>query len=290
MEKSLIGELTSARGTLRDEKAFEMRVSSDMRVIKESFDKSTDISTIKRVVFSKIENITKAMKEKEEQDMLRFQETVKTLKKMSKKMSSIVNETQVMKKKSLEAELESYHDNLTQLYNRKAYDKMAKEMLADLDRYDASASLLFFDIDYFKKINDTFGHHAGDLTLKKFAQILKEKLRINDFISRYGGDEFVCILPYIEMEEAIKVAEKIRSFVDKTSFTFKGKEVPVTMSAGISTFKKQDDVLTVFERADAALYLAKHSGRNRIKTEDDIDNSGNIIGRDSLSEMNFYKE
>ncbi len=284
IEKFLINELASTRGKFCEERNFEISVYSDMSMMKQSVDTSSNINTIKRVVFTKIENITKTIEKKKEQDMLRLKETERTLEEMSKKMSYIVNETQAMRDRSLEAEIESLNDNLTKLYNRKAYDMNIEVTLANLDRYNIYSSLVIFDIDYFKKINDNYGHYIGDLTLKKFAQLLKEKLRKNDFIARYGGDEFVCILPHIQSEEARKVAEKIRSFVDKASFIFKGKEVPVTISVGISTFKKGDDVTTIFERADVALYLAKNSGRNIVKTEDDVEKSGKTFSYSLIKE------
>jgi diguanylate cyclase (GGDEF)-like protein len=289
MEKSLISELSSARGKFCDDRTLEISVSSDISVMKQSVETSSDISTIRSVVINKIENIINALEQKKEQDMLRLEKMEKTFEALSNKMSYIVNETQAISKRSLETEIESYHDNLTQLYNRKAYNKKLKETLADLDRYNATASLLICDIDYFKKINDNFGHHIGDLTLKKFAQLLKEKLRKNDFISRYAGDEFICILPHTQLERTRQAAEKIRSFIDKTSFIFKSKEVPVTISVGISTLRAEDDATTIFERADIALYLAKHSGRNMVKTEDDVKKEGKNFSH-YLIETGFENE
>jgi diguanylate cyclase len=289
MENSLISGLSAVRGKYCDDSALEIRVSSDMSVMKKSVETSNDIETIRSVVINKIENITNALEQKKEQDMLRLEEMEKTFEALSNKMSYLVNETQAISKRSLETVTESYNDNLTALYNRKAYDKKIKETLADLDRYNAPASLLIFDIDNFKEINDNFGHLIGDLTLKKFAHLLKEKSRINDFIARYGGDEFVCILPNTQLEGTRQAAEKIRSFIDRTSFVFKDKEIPVTISAGISTFRAGDDTTTVFHRADIALYLAKHSGRNMVKTEDDVEKEGKNFSH-YLIETGFKNE
>jgi diguanylate cyclase len=123
------------------------------------------------------------------------------------------------------------------------------------------------DIDFFKKINDTYGHKVGDLALKKLASLLQERLRVNDIITRYGGEEFAIILPHTGLEGAQKAAEGIRSYIDKATFSYKGKTIPLTISVGVSKFIKGDDKNSVFERADRALYLAKNSGRNAVRSE-----------------------
>ncbi|KPK02671.1 MAG: diguanylate cyclase, partial [Nitrospira bacterium SG8_35_4] len=126
------------------------------------------------------------------------------------------------------------------------------------------------DIDYFKKINDSFGHKVGDLVLKKLSILLREKLRANEFISRYGGEEFAIIVPHAPLNEARKIGEGLRDYIDKFIFSYKDQKIPVTVSIGVSTFRPDDDCYTVFDRADEALYLAKRSGRNNVKTEDDV--------------------
>ncbi|MEW6602024.1 MAG: GGDEF domain-containing protein, partial [Nitrospirota bacterium] len=168
----------------------------------------------------------------------------------------------------------SIHDNLTKIYNRKAYDTKIEETLADMNRYNISSSILLCDIDHVKRINDSFGHYIGDLTLKKVAHIFRNKLRKNDFVARYGGEEFICILPHTGLEDARKAAEEICSFINNAVFTFKGKEVSITTSIGVSTLRKEDNALSVFERADVALYMAKASGRNLVKTEHDVEKAG----------------
>ena len=288
-EKYLMGELSSTQEKFQEDRTFDSRISDNMIEMKENFDISSDITAIKNMVLAKIRTITKTLEEKKEQDILRLQETEKTLEAMSKKMSDIVNEAEVIRKRSIETEIESLHDSLTKLYNRKAYDNKIEETLANFDRYSTISSLLVFDVDHFKSINDNFGHSVGDLILKKVAQICKEQLRKNDFIARYGGDEFVCILPYTQLENTREAADKIRSFIDKTSFTFEEKEIPITISVGVSTFKKEDNASTIFERADVALYLAKNSGRNLVKTEDDVERAGKNFS-DFLIEMDFDNE
>jgi len=274
MEMYIKKEISSIDGKYQEDLALKNSVFSDVRIIKQSFEMFSDISTIKKTVFSKIANITMAIEQKREQEMSRLKQTKNTLEEMHKKMSDIVYEAEVMRQRSFDTEIESLQDNLTKLFNRKAYDKKVEETLANLDRYNISSSLLVFDLDNFKQINDNYGHRTGDLTLKKIAQILMERFRKNDFIARYGGEEFVCILPHTKLREAKEIGEHIRSFIENTIFTFKVNRIRLTISAGVSAFRKSDNASTVFERADAAMYLGKKSGRNMVKTEDDIEVAG----------------
>jgi diguanylate cyclase len=202
--------------------------------------------------------------------MLRLQRTEEALQEMTERMNEMKKEAEEIRKKAEEAKNESYHDSLTQLHNRKAYDEKIEEAMANVTRYDESASLIVCDIDFFKSINDTFGHKVGDLALKKLATLLKERLRVNDFVARYGGEEFVVILPHTDLDGAYIAGEGIRSYIDKALFSYKGQHIPLKVSVGISEFKKSDDSSSAFERADKALYLAKDSGRNQVKTEKDV--------------------
>jgi diguanylate cyclase (GGDEF)-like protein len=273
MDNYLKKEVSLVDESYQESTAIKHSIFSDSRAIKESFDMSSDISTIKKAVFSRIANITKTIEEKREQDMFRLKETKKTLETMSNKMSDIVYEAEEIRKRSLETEIESLQDNLTKLYNRKAFDNKVEETLANLSRYNVSSSLIVCDLDNFKQINDTYGHRSGDLTLKKVAQIFKERLRKNDFIARYGGEEFIFILPHTSLKEAKEISEHIRSYIERTTFTYKNNDISLTISIGVSTFKEGDNASTVFERADAALYLAKKFGRNMVKTENDLEST-----------------
>jgi diguanylate cyclase len=244
-------------------------------MIKHDFNSADNTSNdgfrnLKMAVMNKIETINKNIGEKRKQDMSRLRDTEKTLDAMGKRIDNIKNEADAIKKKAKEIELESLHDNLTGLYNRKAYDKKIIETLADLKRYYTPASLIICDIDNFKIINDNFGHKVGDLALKKISTLFSEKLRVNDFIARYGGEEFAIILPHTALEDARKAGEGVRAYIDDSVFSYKKENIALKISAGISSFRADDNVHTVFERADKALYLSKNSGKNTVRTEDDI--------------------
>ncbi len=153
-------------------------------------------------------------------------------------------------------------DHLTGLPNRAAYDIRLNEELLKKSRTGGSLSVIVCDVDHFKKINDTYGHLAGDKVLQLLASTLRKHLRNGDFIARYGGEEFVALLPGATADDALMVAEKLRERVQACPFNFRGERVTITMSFGISEYRTLEAPETVFERTDKALYKAKESGRN----------------------------
>ena len=147
---------------------------------------------------------------------------------------------------------EAMYDELTGILNRRGIDIKVKEM-------EDKGSILFFDIDHFKMVNDTYGHEFGDYVLKEIGEILKNYFRKSDVVGRWGGEEFIAILPNTEYKDALIVAEKLRQIIEKHNF--KGKKI--TVSIGISEYK--GNLLDNLKKADEALYEAKRSGRNQIK-------------------------
>lgn len=155
-------------------------------------------------------------------------------------------------------------DGLTGLINHRHFQEKADEEFRRVSRYPQPVSVLMFDIDHFKKINDAYGHPVGDAVLKKVANILMETVRTVDVAARYGGEEFVALLGNTDAKGAGQMAERIRGKIEKARFTLEGKGIPVTVSVGYAT--SPDDGTTkqeIMERADQALYHAKRSGRNR---------------------------
>lgn len=157
-------------------------------------------------------------------------------------------------------------DSLTGLLNRRALNDILDHEIDRASRYSSDLSLILCDIDRFKLINDTYGHRAGDLTLPAISQSLKSTLRKADVIGRYGGDEFMMILPETSLSGATSLAEKIRAAVENTELELpEGKLTRMSMSIGVAsccaTVENSD---TIVARADAALYTSKQAGRNRV--------------------------
>jgi diguanylate cyclase (GGDEF)-like protein/PAS domain S-box-containing protein len=153
-------------------------------------------------------------------------------------------------------------DDLTGLYNKLAFDSFIQEKCKYVKRYNQDLSLLIFDIDYFKKVNDSYGHLAGDNVLKIIAKILKERVRETDIVARWGGEEFVIILINANKSKSYKVAKSIKNSISSYDFDLIGKNI--TVSCGIAQFNNHKDCISLFIEADKALYEAKHRGRNAI--------------------------
>jgi diguanylate cyclase (GGDEF)-like protein len=160
------------------------------------------------------------------------------------------------------------HDGLTRIHNRRAFDERLIDELRRHQRYHHPMSLLMVDIDHFKGINDRYGHLVGDHVLREVGRLLSETLRSTDFTARYGGEEFVVILPQTAEEQAHILAERLRSIIAEARFVHEGEAFSITVSIG--TAAMQPGALTkrkeLLEKADKALYQAKHLGRNQVCT------------------------
>jgi two-component system, cell cycle response regulator len=156
-------------------------------------------------------------------------------------------------------------DGLTQIYNKRYFLETLEREISRAHRYHRDLSLIMFDIDFFKKVNDSFGHLAGDSVLKQLASVLKARIRREDIMARYGGEEFAIILPEIGISNALTLAEKVRKLVEKTSFKFEDQGIPVTISVGVAAVGQGiQTALDFIKVADEKLYMAKQEGRNRV--------------------------
>ncbi|MCB2225470.1 MAG: diguanylate cyclase [Desulfarculaceae bacterium] len=168
--------------------------------------------------------------------------------------------------KEVEQELRhlSLTDELTGIANRRQFMYTAALETKRAARYGQAISLLNIDVDEFKKINDTLGHHAGDLVLRKLAKLISQELRDSDIFGRVGGEEFGIILLETSSEAALEVAERLRKKIEGHAFQAEGQEISCTISLGLASFDPEtDDLDSWHNRADQALYLAKEKGRNR---------------------------
>ncbi len=163
-------------------------------------------------------------------------------------------------------------DGLTEAYNRTFFLQKTEELL---DKgYLKSLSIIMFDVDYFKKVNDTFGHKAGDTILKQVVKLAKKHMRRSDIIGRYGGEEFIICLPDAFMQEATVIAEAIRREIERTHVDVDGKEIKVTTSFGVASAAANDQknsklIASLMDEADMALYTAKNNGRNCVRSFED---------------------
>jgi diguanylate cyclase (GGDEF)-like protein/PAS domain S-box-containing protein len=152
-------------------------------------------------------------------------------------------------------------DALTGIFNRMKFNKSFTNEIQRAQRYNTPLSLIIFDIDHFKQVNDTYGHLAGDSVLKNLVRLVASNLREIDIFARWGGEEFVIQTPETSLDGAIKLAEKLRSKIENHDFTEPEK---ITTSFGVTTLKKGDNTISFINRADEALFRAKEGGRNQV--------------------------
>ena len=155
-------------------------------------------------------------------------------------------------------------DELTRVFNRRYINERLPADIFDAFKNNNKLSVIMLDIDYFKKINDTYGHDAGDVILKEVCVIIKSKIRKEyDWVARYGGEEFLITLPGADSKTAYRVAEEIREIIDKNVTEYEGQKIHVTISAGICTMDSENIILEdLFKRVDKKMYEAKSKGRN----------------------------
>ena len=162
---------------------------------------------------------------------------------------------------------ESKEDFLTKTATKRALIEELERIEEKYKRYGSDYSVCFFDIDHFKKINDTYGHEAGDVILASVGQLLRKYSRQVDFVGRYGGEEFVVLLPEIPLANGINLANKLREILQNAKFMYKDERISVTASCGVSVRSANSSWMLTIEEADKMLYLAKQSGRNRVMPE-----------------------
>ncbi len=155
-------------------------------------------------------------------------------------------------------------DGLTQIHNKRYLFESLEREIVRARRHSRALSLIMFDIDYFKRINDECGHLAGDYVLRELSDVVQERIRRDEVFARYGGEEFVIMMPETELEGAVTLAQTVREKVAGHRFVFQGEPIKVTVSLGCATISAEDTATALIARADSKLYEAKRSGRNRV--------------------------
>ena len=161
----------------------------------------------------------------------------------------------------IQLEHDAHTDFLTGIHNRSKFEKLLSDEITRSDRYGVPLSIIMVDIDYFKEVNDLYGHSVGDIVLKEFSDIIKHSIRQNDVFARWGGEEFIVLCPHTDLEGTKALAETLREKIEGCRFTKAGHK---TASFGIAQYEGGIDERTLFSRVDSALYTAKKEGRNKV--------------------------
>lgn len=265
-------QVAEARWQSKNE-VFDQVVRDQVDEISQKIDISTDLDELKRSISEHLDSIYQAVDQHAGDGKQFEQDREQEVKLLQERIHSMEQEAIYIRKRLKEERGKALRDVLTQLPNREAYDERFELEMERWKRYQKPATLVVADIDFFKKINDSYGHLSGDKVLQIIAKELRGRVRKTDFVARYGGEEFVLLLPETDLETAREVMEKVREMVGRLPFHFRDEHIQITMSFGLIEFKdgyKGDDQRDIkqsilFERADEALYRAKANGRNRVE-------------------------
>ena len=242
---------------------YEQSVTSSMGRLAKDIKEAKDINVLKSNVLSHIRSLRDSIRDRRAQESELLANTQNELESVRQTLTDTRQQMQRVEKQSEEFSRAALTDPMTKVWNKRALSQRLGELLG---RPQAKPfSLIFFDIDYFKHINDTFGHQAGDRALKAIAEHTNHTLRQTDTLYRYAGDEFVIILTESDINAAKEVAERVRKAAENIKFTYRGeKGLMITVSMGVSQAKETDTPEQLLERADKALFEAKGAGRNRV--------------------------
>lgn len=232
--------------------------------IQQSVDSISDIQLLKSSINDNLVNIRQGVEVFVRKDDQRFHQSEQRNQKLQQQIKLMEQESGQLKQKLNENRKKLLFDTLTGARSRLSYDELLNQELSRWARYQETFSFAILDIDHFKKINDQYGHNAGDKALQIVARMMASQIRKTDFLFRIGGEEFVLLLPKTSLEHAQPLVEKIRIAVGKAGFHFKQQKVQISLSAGLTAILSGDNAESIYERADAALYQAKNSGRDQL--------------------------
>lgn len=263
--KKYFSEQENAVAGRRDaSEELDLEIQQELEAFGQQVDTSTDFPALKASVSGHLNSIREAVgrfrvKESEREKFLSEQLDI-----MQEKMAAMEAQADDVKAELREQRQRATTDVLTQLPNREALQERLNIEYQRWRRYGNPLTLAMLDIDYFKRVNDSYGHKAGDRVLQLMAKALRDRLRQTDFVARFGGEEFVLLFPETTTEAASAVLDGLRGHIKALPFHFRGEPVSVTFSVGIADFQPGDEIDEVFDLADRSLYQAKRAGRDQV--------------------------
>jgi diguanylate cyclase len=233
--------------------------------LQSSMQEAADLEDLKHVLENHLEGLLGTMDQHQKQRDEREQEVAARLHSLAERVAHMEQEAQGYREHLEEQRQKALVDPLTGLPNRAAWSERLDHEVTQWQQHGNSLLLAMLDLDHFKRINDNYGHLAGDKVLKIIASVLRKRLRGTDFIARFGGEEFVLLMPSTVPTAGLKLLESLRASIEACPFHFKGEPVTITVSIGMSAFRPGEYGDQVLKRADQALYRAKNAGRNRVE-------------------------
>ena len=238
-------------------------VKREISGIGNSVREATSLEQLKQVVQTHIDTVLSHLDRHREAEQERYQQAGRQIAAMSARLNEMESEAETLRSRVNQERNQALTDALTGIPNRLAYEERLAQEVARWKRFGTPLVLAVWDVDHFKKVNDRFGHKAGDKVLRTIAWVLADHIRETDFVARYGGEEFAMLMTGSPLDACLHVAEKLRAAVEVTGFHFRDEAVTITASCGLAEMRDGDSTEQWFERADQALYRAKQEGRNR---------------------------
>jgi diguanylate cyclase len=263
------GHLQAASDGHADNRSAAQALDNQLREqvggLQSSMQGATDVQGLKHILEHRLQGLLGTIDQHRLQRDEREQEVAARLHGLAERVASMEQEAQGYREHLEEQRQKALIDPLTGLPNRAAWSERLDREQARLINGGSQLLLGILDLDHFKSINDGYGHQAGDKVLKIIANVLRRGLRDDDFIARFGGEEFVILMPASELGAGARLINRLREAIERCPFHFKGQRVTITVSAGLSMFRPGDSADVVLKRADQALYRAKDAGRNRVE-------------------------
>lgn len=262
LQTNLHDSADAHRRSLEDSHELNQEIGDRVSEMQAECEASNDIESLRSAVGVHLGEIGRRLSAFVETQTERHQDAETSLSSLKARVNELESEASELRRTLATQQEQAIIDPLTRVPNRLGFEQQLGDELDRWERYRSNLSLAVIDIDHFKRINDGFGHAAGDKVLVAVAQQIREAIRRTDRVSRYGGEEFVVLLPETDLPAAFRALDKVRDVIANCQFQYKEERVPVTISIGIAQFGEADTFDSVFERADAALYQAKSGGRN----------------------------
>lgn len=269
LRQSFVAHTSAQSGRLSASEALGRDLQGGITRLSQHIQSSNNLDQLKHFVTAHLDDIAQSVVHFRERESDREKALATQLETMQQKIVTMETESELMREQVLKERRRANTDMLTQLPNRDSWHDRLQLEVERWQRYKGEMTIAIVDIDLFKRINDSYGHKAGDRVLQLLARELKKGLRSTDFIARIGGEEFVVLLPETTGIQAKQVIDGLRANVAKLPFHFSNQPVTITFSAGIASIRSGDDEDTLFERADRTLYIAKNAGRNQVKISTD---------------------
>jgi diguanylate cyclase len=267
IDQNLSGAQNSHRESINNSRNFDNVVQTQVSDIEHTVENEPGSSQLKEKIQSRLNAIRKHLNQYRQSEETHQQTLEKQLAQLNSRLQGMENESKGLRQRLQQKHQQAIHDPLTHLHNRLAYDERINQELIRCKRYEQPLVLMVIDIDHFKRVNDSYGHKAGDKALILIATQIKNNLRESDFLARYGGEEFVLLMLETNLESAAVAADKLLKAVEKCEFHYQNQKVGITISAGLAQFRKEDTADSLFQRADEAMYRAKQAGRNQCQPE-----------------------